>query len=453
MNRQQKLAKIRELRTSKEFMVLTNGEPFIEALGSKIESLKDILGMGTELTNLDELSEELSKIQSVAPELEALKKSIDGLSFPTSVEVNGLDSLIKAFGELNKKDLSTSIDPKPFELINKNLGQLIQKIEKLQVPKQGQKPEDYIPTRRVMKVGNTMMYDDSFYTGGGGGGSGIAQYVDSNGVTQNVGPNYPLPTTATISGGDIEIGAVELKNATTDDRVAVVNIAPTTEFGVVTRNIPSGTQTVDTELPAASTLADGTTNPSVPGVADFGMMWDSNATSWARRAAWRHGLNVGANTGMTPSVMMGEFDEVSPSAVTENQSATLRMSSNRNLYGTIRDAAGNERGANVNASNQLSVSVDNATVGTLPATSSVTSVADTASSTTLLSSNASRKGGFIVNDSSAALYIKYGTTASTTDYTDVLFQYERHTITYSGRIDGIWATDPNVGSARITEIT
>lgn len=53
-----------------------------------------------------------------------------------------------------------------------------------------------------------------------------------------------LDVNATLTNGDIQIGAVELKNATTDDRVAVINTAPTTEFGVVTRNIPSGTQTI-----------------------------------------------------------------------------------------------------------------------------------------------------------------------------------------------------------------
>lgn len=53
------------------------------------------------------------------------------------------------------------------------------------------------------------------------------------------------------------------------------------------------------------------------------------------------------------------FDDTAPNAVTENNAAAPRMSANRVPYATLRDAAGNERGANVNASNQLSVSVDN----------------------------------------------------------------------------------------------
>lgn len=53
------------------------------------------------------------------------------------------------------------------------------------------------------------------------------------------------------------------------------------------------------------------------------------------------------------------FDDVAPDSVNEGDIGAARMSANRNIYTTLRDAAGNERGANVNGSNQLSVSVDN----------------------------------------------------------------------------------------------
>jgi hypothetical protein len=53
------------------------------------------------------------------------------------------------------------------------------------------------------------------------------------------------------------------------------------------------------------------------------------------------------------AALAGVFDDTSPTAITENSFGMLRISANRNLYGTIRDAAGNERGANVDASNRL----------------------------------------------------------------------------------------------------
>jgi hypothetical protein len=88
-------------------------------------------------------------------------------------------------------------------------------------------------------------------------------------------------------------------------------------------------------------------------------------------------------------------------------------------------------------------------------TGTTTQVLDTATSTTLLSSNANRLGATIQNDSSAVLFVKCGTTASSTDHTARLLQYAYYEVPfgYTGRIDGIWATDPNTGGARITEFT
>ncbi len=62
--------------------------------------------------------------------------------------------------------------------------------------------------------------------------------------------------------------------------------------------------------------------------------------------------SASANSGLN-AAMAGVFDDTSPTAITENSFGFLRMSANRNLYGTIRDAAGNERGANVDSSNRL----------------------------------------------------------------------------------------------------
>uniref|UniRef100_A0A6M3K1B8 Uncharacterized protein n=1 Tax=viral metagenome TaxID=1070528 RepID=A0A6M3K1B8_9ZZZZ len=62
-------------------------------------------------------------------------------------------------------------------------------------------------------------------------------------------------------------------------------------------------------------------------------------------------------TNITPAGAM--FDDVAPDSVDEGDGGVLRMSANRNLYATLRDAAGNERGANVDASNQLTVVEEN----------------------------------------------------------------------------------------------
>lgn len=84
-----------------------------------------------------------------------------------------------------------------------------------------------------------------------------------------------------------------------------------------------------------------------------------------------------AFTPATTKVMMAgfEFDDTTPDSVNEGDAGAARMSANRNIYTTIRDAAGNERGVNVDSSNRLSVSVDNTvTVGSHAVTNAGTFV-------------------------------------------------------------------------------
>lgn len=87
-------------------------------------------------------------------------------------------------------------------------------------------------------------------------------------------------------------------------------------------------------------------------------------------------------------------------------------------------------------------------------TATRTNVARSASNQTLLASNTGRKGATIYNDSNSTLYVKFGTTASTTDFTVALDQADYYEIPfhYSGRIDGIWGS-AGAGNARMTEIT
>lgn len=79
-----------------------------------------------------------------------------------------------------------------------------------------------------------------------------------------------------------------------------------------------------------------------------------NGTTWDRVRTVINATNS-IGTGIMAVGVLAQFDDVSPTAITENQFGNIRMSANRNAYGTIRDAAGNERGANVTAANALSV--------------------------------------------------------------------------------------------------
>jgi len=87
------------------------------------------------------------------------------------------------------------------------------------------------------------------------------------------------------------------------------------------------------------------------------------------------------------------------------------------------------------------------------ATAVVTNVNASASSVQLLAANAARIRGYIHNDSTAVLTIKYGTTASAASRTTKLAAGDTWNIDdgYTGRIDGLWASA--TGSAAITEMT
>jgi hypothetical protein len=83
-----------------------------------------------------------------------------------------------------------------------------------------------------------------------------------------------------------------------------------------------------------------------------------------------------------------------------------------------------------------------------------TNVSASISSVILLSSNSSRLGATVWNDSTTAtLYLKLGTTASDTSYTVQVFPsgYYEVPFGYTGEIDGIWSAA--VGAARISELT
>lgn len=88
-----------------------------------------------------------------------------------------------------------------------------------------------------------------------------------------------------------------------------------------------------------------------------------------------------------------------------------------------------------------------------PTVGTTSTVAASATSATLLSANTARLGAAIYNDSSAILYVKFGTTASTSSYEVQLAasDYFEVPFGYVGRIDGIWSSA--TGNARITELT
>lgn len=87
-------------------------------------------------------------------------------------------------------------------------------------------------------------------------------------------------------------------------------------------------------------------------------------------------------------------------------------------------------------------------------TSTVTRVASSVTSIVLVAANANRKGLMLYNDGSATQYVKFGTTATTTDFTVVLTRkafYEMSFPLYVGRIDVISSSTD--GAIQVTELS
>lgn len=130
-----------------------------------------------------------------------------------------------------------------------------------------------------------------------------------------------------------------------------------------------------------------------------------------------------SGTGIVASALLAQLDDTSPTTITENQFGNLRMSGDRSLL-----------------------------VANRATTPTQTSVAGATGNTNILVLNASRKGGTIFNDSSAIMYVKLGTTASTTSYSAQLVSNAYYEIPfgYIGNIDAVWVSA--TGNARITEL-
>lgn len=107
----------------------------------------------------------------------------------------------------------------------------------------------------------------------------------------------------------------------------------------------------------------------------------------------------------------------------------------------------------VDASGVVQTSAGGSAAWNFAGVSTVTRVATSTASAQLLALTGGRKGALIYNDSTGKLYVKFGTTASLTDFTFRLDPggiYEM-TVVYTGRIDA--RLDAGTGNAQITELT
>mgnify|MGYP001577189960 CR=1 FL=1 len=186
------------------------------------------------------------------------------------------------------------------------------------------------------------------------------------------------------------------------------------------------------------------------------VVWDGSLTTGSlvigavtQSGTWTVTANAGTNLNTsalaTQTTLASLLTELQAKAdLGETQPVSLAVAPSTPVTGTFWQAT-----------QPVSIAATVTTKDVRAGTSAVTTVADNAASVTLLAANANRLGAVIFNDSSAALFLKLGATASSTSYTVRLTQYTGYEVpfAYTGVIDGIWASDPNDGAARIVELT
>ncbi len=222
---------------------------------------------------------------------------------------------------------------------------------------------------------------------------------------------------------------------------------------------------VDSKRAQVLVLEDATTRGQRAAISSAGALSVSDTQVLADNAAFTDGTTKVFASGYI-------FDDVAGTALTENDIAAARIDSKRAQVLVLEDgttrgqrAAISSAGAVSENMAQIAGNTISSGVGTSGSgvqrvieancsTGTVTSVGGSASSVSLLASNANRRGASVFNDSTAYLYLKLGSTASTSSFTvriDPYGYYEIPQPVYTGAIDGIWASA--TGSARITELT
>lgn len=181
--------------------------------------------------------------------------------------------------------------------------------------------------------------------GGGTAGTAASGVVTVQGIASMTPVQVSQATASNLNATVVGTGtfAVQAAQSGTWNIGTVTTVSTVTAVTTLT-NLGAGNA-------AATIAADGVT-PTVPGIAAYGFIKTPGANTWDRHYSIVNATNS-TGTGIAAVGLVGQFDDVSPTAITENQFGNLRMSANRNLYVTLRDAAGNERGVNIDSNNNL----------------------------------------------------------------------------------------------------
>lgn len=498
-SRKDKLEKLKNANSSANNMVIvSNSHEFIEAFDEKIKALRKSLDVDIGV-DVDELIDELKKIDHIVPAIRELAQAIDevelpelppipstievkgledvgktidqqnsllkAIDIPKTIDVKGLSSLEKAVARLSdyvkentdKTAHNSSFEVKNIDVVTDKLDELVKTINSTAYTA-SQDIENYIPTRRVRLIGNRLIFDDDAWSGGGGGGGSVIQ----DNLITNDALKVVNPDGTNISGGGGSGNGAILDGSDSTIKASVLDYTGSNPLAVRLTDtdgnyVGAGAGTQYTEDAASAANPTGTQLIA------------------RRRDSLSSETTTDGDVTAVNSTAKGELyvKHVDAIPVTDNDgSLTIDATSLPLPTGASTAAKQPALGTAGTASadvitiqgiaSMTAVKVDGSAV-TQPVSGTVTSTPEKASSVTiarvatsttnatLLSSNSSRKKAVIVNDSNSILYVKYGTTATATSYTYKLQSDDTLEETnYTGRIDGI--LDTGTGNAQTTDI-
>ena len=239
-----------------------------------------------------------------------------------------------------------------------------------------------------------------------------------------------LPTPV---NGKIPVGVDSLNVTLSSNNLTIGNDAnnPIPVSGTVTANTGLSQPLTDTQLRASTVPVSLSSLPTLP--------TGSNTIGAISNTSF--GINGTLPAfASTPTFNIG----TAPNFTITNTSFTANAGTNLNTSALALETGGNLASINNKLNSQVVSS------------STVTTVNASVSDTTLLASNANRKGLIIFNNSTAILYILLTSgTSSSTNFSILLNQNESliidNTCLYTGIIKGIWASA--TGDCKVTEFS
>jgi hypothetical protein len=237
MDRDQKLAKLNKQSEDRDQAKQDQLQEVADSLENAVNDLKHTFGLGVDINGLADLIEQISELKGFKDSVDELKSAISEL--PETVKVDDIDGIVDAIREIELKSPDVIL-PKTKDIdviglvasIINAINALGARIEANKPAPQGQKPLDYVPYRRVIKVGNAFQFDDTETPVAQGGGSG--------GGTPTVNGYVPVvnPDGSTIGGQSDGLTDAELRASPID--VQGTFYSTTAQYAVIADNKTTG---------------------------------------------------------------------------------------------------------------------------------------------------------------------------------------------------------------------